>query len=123
MAIGGADGHGTWLNTGRQVMHSDDKKFKAQLYRSAYEAANDILIHEWDPIGVGDDPIAQDEYDMYIPGALRMIIDGRSEQEIADYLDRIETNNMGLTPVKEMTERNLRVAGRLREAVRPFLAK
>lgn len=101
----------------------DDKKLKAQLYRSAYEAAHDILIREWDPIGVGDEPMAQDEYDAYIPGALRMVADGRDEQAISDYLQGIETESMGLSLTKGAAERNLRVAGRLREAVGPFFAK
>jgi hypothetical protein len=104
-------------------MQSDDKKLKAQLYHSAYEAAHDILIHEWDPIGVGDEPMAQDEYDAYIPGALRMIADGKSDLEIAEYLEKIETEAMGLSWAEGVRERNLRVAQKLREAVQPFFAK
>jgi len=102
---------------------STDKKRKTLLYRRAFDTAQNILMCEWDPIGVCGEPTAQDEYDAYIPGALRMIIDGRSDQEIADYLEKIETGAMGLNWAEGIRERNLRVAQRLQDAVQPFLDK
>ncbi len=100
-----------------------DKKVKVRLYRDAFDAVHDILTHEWDPIGVGNEPMAQDEYNAYISGALRMVADGRADREIANYLQRIETEDMGLTLGDGVVERNMRVARRLREAVGPFLEK
>jgi hypothetical protein len=36
-------------------------------YRVAFKAIHDVLLNEWDPIGVNDAPEARDEYDNYIP--------------------------------------------------------
>ena len=37
--------------------------------RRYHGAIHDALIKEWDPIGVGGEPEAQDEYDGYVPRA------------------------------------------------------
>lgn len=59
-----------------------------------------ILLSEWDPIGVQDFPekhrqAATDEYDSYIDPILAMLLAGRSQQEIADFLYDIEVRDMG----------------------------
>ena len=55
-----------------------------------------ILIDEWDPIGVRSHREAQDEYDGYIGGILRMLSVGADKTKIVDHLRRLETTNMGL---------------------------
>jgi hypothetical protein len=60
-------------------------------------AVREILLREWDPIGVENAPLAQDEYDSYIPVICRMIIEKRGISELADHLSELTTVNMGLT--------------------------
>ena len=71
-----------------------------------------VLLHHWDPIGVRDEPEAQDEYDSYVGGVYRLLASGASEEQIVDYLWQIETVNMGL---RRLGQDRLRpVAQRLR---------
>ncbi len=111
----------SWLSSfGAGNLSQSDR---VKLYRDAYEAVHDVLIHEWDPIGVGDEPMAQDEYDSYIPSVLRMLTDEHDEQAIADHLEHVETVTMGLSRVDGIVQRNLRIARRLREVTTPFQMK
>jgi hypothetical protein len=64
--------------------------------RLYYNAIRDVFLKDWDPIGVPGLP--EDEYDNYIPAIYGMLLQGKSEQEIIDYLSRIETEYMELTP-------------------------
>ena len=59
-----------------------------------------ILLGDWDPIGVHDLPenycrAATDEYDSYITPIIGMLLAGKSQQEIADFLYDTEVRNMG----------------------------
>ena len=70
--------------------------------RLYYKAIRDVLLTDWDPIGVPGIP--DDEYDNYIPAIYGMLAQGKSEQEIADYLSQIEIDWMGFTPVRSHLE-------------------
>lgn len=59
-----------------------------------------ILLREWDPLDVGDNPNLANEYDNYLPELLKFLKDGRSSHEIADYLQGIE-DRLGITPPSE----------------------
>ena len=66
---------------------------RARLY---HEAIHEILLREWDPIGVAGEPGAQDEYDSYIP-AIYLLMQARSSvMELASHLGKLETVSMGL---------------------------
>ncbi len=39
---------------------------KEQRAREIQETIRDVLVHDWDPVGVGGVPEAQDEYDSYV---------------------------------------------------------
>ena len=55
----------------------------------------EILMREWDPIGVADIPEAADEYDSYVGEVYVMLMDRRATQEqIAAYLYDIAANHM-----------------------------
>jgi hypothetical protein len=69
-----------------------------------------ILLKEWDPIGVGHEPRAQDEYDSYAPQIAGMVLRDMSKAELAALLLTIEHDLMGL-PGNEA--RAIAVAGRL----------
>lgn len=51
----------------------------------ADHAALHAMWHEWDPIGVADDP-ARDQYDCQIVPVLRLLHDGAGELTIAAHL-------------------------------------
>ena len=55
-----------------------------------------VPMREWDPIGVREEPNAQDEYDSYIDDVFALIVKRASENEIAKYLLWVETERMGL---------------------------
>jgi len=55
-----------------------------------------LLLSEWDPIGIRDEPAAQDEYDAYAAVIADMIDAGRSETELADYLVSVGSEAIGL---------------------------
>jgi hypothetical protein len=57
----------------------------------------DILLRDWDPIGVGEVPEAQDEYDLYIGDIHLLLSRHADENEIAKYLSGVETERMGFS--------------------------
>ncbi|QNI36772.1 hypothetical protein [Edaphobacter albus] len=59
-----------------------------------------ILMDQWDPIGVKDEPNAADEYDSYLGDILLLLKGNASVEEIANYLKGIETDRMGLIDIQ-----------------------
>ena len=74
---------------------------RARLY---HEAIRGILLREWDPIGVADEPEAQDEYDGYIHEIHGMLIRHEPRHRLVDHLWWIETERMGLFGNRSRTE-------------------
>ena len=70
-----------------------------------HEAIRRALLQEWDPVGVGDIPEAQDEYDSYVSTLYKMLIAQKSRDEVFDYLWWLETEHMGLTGDRQATEK------------------
>jgi hypothetical protein len=56
-----------------------------------------ILLEDWDPLGVGDNPHLSDEYDAYIPGILRLLDNHCPADQLERYLLGIE-EKWELTP-------------------------
>ncbi len=73
--------------------------------RTLHDAIRSILMKEWDPIGVGHIPRAQDEYDSYIPTIYRLLIRREPAYEVFDYLWWAETEHMGLSGNRQHTEK------------------
>ena len=69
---------------------------QARQARGIQEQIRQILLNDWDPIGIRDVPEAQDEYDSYAGGVYRLLADGASPVEVAKHLARIEGEQMGL---------------------------
>jgi len=79
----------------------------------------EVLMQEWDPIGVRDVPQARDEYDRYVGEVYVMLMDQRAtEQTIAAYLYDTAINYMGLSPRPELAARSTRAA-KLLVSLRP----
>jgi hypothetical protein len=62
----------------------------------------DLLNTEWDPIGCN---CPEDEYDGYGGKVAAMVRSGASDQELFDYLNGAETENMGLRGDRERLSR------------------
>jgi hypothetical protein len=67
-----------------------------QRARAIQESIRDILLRDWDPIGINDVPEAQDEYDSYVGGVYRLLASHCSTQQMVDHLAKIESQTMGL---------------------------
>lgn len=61
-----------------------------------HDAVGEILLHEWDPLGVVDIPEADDEYDTYVNAVTSLLVRGASKEKLVAYLWTVETENMGL---------------------------
>jgi hypothetical protein len=57
-----------------------------------------VLMRDWDPIGVCNEPNAQDEYDSYIGDISSLLVSRASQEEIAQYLLSVETEEMEYDP-------------------------
>ena len=71
---------------------------------SQLQVVRNILLHDWDPIGVGDDLMAKNEYDTYAFDIYQMIENGKSSSDLLNYLIQAEQGRMGLTPNIEHTQ-------------------
>ena len=67
-----------------------------------------VLLQRWDPIGIGDEPNAQNEYDGYLGGIYELLVGGASDKQISDYLARIVEERMGLHPQSKTSEKTIR---------------
>jgi hypothetical protein len=63
-------------------------------------AIRHVLMDVWDPIGVKDEPNAQDEYDGYLGGVYELLVSGASDEHIEDHLLLIVNERMGLSAKK-----------------------
>ena len=68
-------------------------------------AIRKILRYDWDPIGVYDEPSAEDEYDTYVMEVDAMLDSDADRKALYAYLWRVETEGMGLRGAHEVTER------------------
>ena len=73
------------------------KQTNMERAKQIQESIRQVLLREWDPIGVRDVPEAQDEYDGYVGGVYRLLASGAAEKQILDHLWQIETDAMGLS--------------------------
>lgn len=73
--------------------------------RTYHTRIRDVLMREWDPIGVAGVPEAADEYDDYVPTIHLLLIRREPAARILDYLWEVETRHMGLCGNKARTRR------------------
>ena len=62
-----------------------------------YQRVDELLHYLWDPVGVAGVPEARDEYQSYARRVFMMIVDRVPPMHIKKYLQRIETERMGLS--------------------------
>jgi hypothetical protein len=63
-----------------------------------------IVLKEWDPLDVGDNPHLSDEYDAYLPELIRLLKAGCTSHEVAEHLKAIE-DKLGVTLPSERRKR------------------
>jgi len=69
-----------------------------------HNAIREVLMREWDPIGVSDIPEAADEYDSYICAVHGLLIHREPLYKMIDFLWWVETQHMGLAGNRRRTE-------------------
>jgi hypothetical protein len=72
--------------------------------QACHAAIRDILMRDWDPIGVAGIAQAQDEYDSYIGDIYALLVRREPLQKIVDYLWWAETQNMSLFGNRSRTQ-------------------
>ena len=65
-----------------------------------------VLVYEWDPIGIKGVPEAIDEYDAYIGRINGILAGNRSKIDLVDFLQRIERDEIGIS-TSEQTRENV----------------
>jgi hypothetical protein len=78
------------------------------------DTVKEILLREWDPIGIGGEDAAKDEYDAYVTGICACTAQRQSIEEVIKYLLWGEAEQMEL---QADVERARRVAGRMVQLV------
>jgi hypothetical protein len=66
-----------------------------------------VLLQVWDPIGIQDEPNAQDEYDLYVDGIYGLLLRGATDKEITNHLWRIIEERIEIHPQSGATERTI----------------
>ena len=61
-----------------------------------YKRIDDILWEDWDPIEVNNYENNRDEYQSYVPQVFRLANEDATVSEIAECLDEIATESIGL---------------------------
>jgi hypothetical protein len=94
----------------QEVWRRDDSELRLE------KTIHEVLIHDWDPIGCG---VPSDEYDSYIPGICRLLLEGADAPTVGSHLEQIQTAGMGL---RGDEDRNRRIASILIERARELAA-
>lgn len=55
----------------------------------------------WDPLGIRDEPHAQDEYDSYLGDVFALLASGAFDDQLNEHLLRIDTERMEVPAKKE----------------------
>jgi hypothetical protein len=79
---------------------------KLMIPQDFFVQIRDVLMKDWDPIGIRDEPGAANEYDNYIPKIYQLLIFHASVSQIQDYLFEIVDERMGMSP--PATHENMR---------------
>lgn len=59
-------------------------------------AIRHVFLEVWDPIGIADEPLAQDEYDGYLRRMFELLFAEADDDQLVSYLNWITGERMGL---------------------------
>lgn len=79
-------------------------------YNELQSAISIILRNDWDPIGVGIEEEAKDEYQSYVSQIVKLKTEGASEETIAAELNKIANETMGMP---EPIEHSRKIAAKI----------
>jgi hypothetical protein len=77
----------TGLNTLTPIDKEESRGIRLQIRR--------VLVEVWDPIGIKDEPNAQDEYDGYIGDIYELLVRNAPDAELAKFLHWVAHDRMG----------------------------
>jgi len=60
-------------------------------YKNAFKVIHYVLMNEWNPIGIGDEPLAQDEYEPYVSVIYRLLCEGAESDRLAKHCGWVES--------------------------------
>lgn len=84
--------------------------------KELWQAVEEILFREWDPIGINSNPALSDEYDSYVSAIVRLLQAEADEYKIAERLCNLQRVSMGMSSANE--ERDREIARRLKSLVK-----
>lgn len=70
------------------------------------DAIRKILLQDWDPLGVGDNPSLADEYDDFIPAICEILNSKCTRDQLVTFLLDIEEKLMGGIFVPEVAKKS-----------------
>jgi hypothetical protein len=82
------------VSAGRSLSKPNAKPAEQAL--KIIDSIRQILIRDWDPIGISNDSAVDDEYDAYIAPVYRILVGSRSEDDLISRLYQIERDEIGL---------------------------
>jgi hypothetical protein len=87
-------------------MSTPTPKIEKAESRSIRVQIRHVLLEVWDPIGVKDEPNAQDEYDGYIGKLYELLVSQAADSELAKYLHWVAHDRMGFdaAQIRDMQE-------------------
>ncbi len=80
-----------------------ERPAKTQIFRT-FEDIRQVLLRDWDPIGVKDSPEAQDEYDSYVWPVYSILLKRGGPRDVAAYLAELVQESMGLGTSQDREE-------------------
>jgi hypothetical protein len=81
-----------------KIDKNDSRSIRVQIRR--------VLLEVWDPIGIKDEPNAQDEYDSYIGRLYELLVSQAADSKLAEYLYWVAHDRMGFdaSQIRDMDE-------------------
>ncbi len=61
------------------------------------QVVSEVLWRDWDPMDINEDPNSEGVYDALVPGVLRLLLNEAPPSEVADYLWKIEEEDLKLS--------------------------
>lgn len=83
--------------TDADSLSDEEKNRRVRRAREIQVAIGAVPLRDWDPIGVRDEPLAQDEYGSYVGGVYRLIASGATADEVEAHLVLVQGEMMGLS--------------------------
>lgn len=79
---------------------------RVEYVNTLLKQVEEVLFHDWDPIGINGNLGVRDEYDSYAPAVCRLLSNGIGEDELTGALSRLATDGMGLPAGQEDLHRS-----------------